>query len=88
MLSKEKTAEIVAKYAKGPKDTGSAPVQIALLTAEILALTEHMKQNPHDFHSQRGLLAKVGARRSLLDYLARTNRDRYLALLEELGLRK
>ncbi|MGI6714436.1 MAG: 30S ribosomal protein S15 [Bacilli bacterium] len=88
MLSKEQKAEIVARFAKSPNDTGSAPVQIALLTAEILALTEHMKQNPHDYHSQRGLLAKVGARRSLLDYLARTDRDRYLKLLEELNLRK
>ncbi|HMM00552.1 MAG TPA: 30S ribosomal protein S15 [Bacilli bacterium] len=88
MLSKEATAEIVKKFGKDGKDTGSAQVQIALLTAEIQALTEHMKTNIHDFNSKRGLLTKVGKRRSLLNYLARTNRDAYLKLIEQLNLRK
>ncbi|MCH3976344.1 MAG: 30S ribosomal protein S15 [Bacilli bacterium] len=88
MLSKEATAEIVKKFGKDEKDTGSAQVQIALLTAEIQALTEHMKTNIHDFNSKRGLLTKVGKRRSLLNYLARTNRDAYLKLIEQLNLRK
>lgn len=88
MLSKEQTAALVAQFGKTATDTGSAPVQIAILTAEINALTEHMKANKHDYHSQRGLMSKVGQRRSLLDYLARTDRERYFKLLEELGLRK
>ena len=64
-LSKEKKAEIVKKYAKDAKDTGSSEVQIAILTEEIKELTEHLKVHSHDYHSRRGLLKKVGQRRSL-----------------------
>ena len=68
-LSKEAKAEIVKKYGRGTNDTGSAEVQIAILTEEITNLTEHLKEHKHDFHSRRGLLKKVGKRRSLLQYL-------------------
>lgn len=88
MLSKETKAEIVAKFGKDEKDTGSTAVQIALLTAEIKELTVHMREHKHDFHSQRGLYSKIGARRKLLDYLSRTDRDQYLFVLEQLGLRR
>ena len=72
-LSKEKKAEIVKKYAKDAKDTGSSEVQIAILTEEIKELTEHLKVHSHDYHSRRGLLKKVGQRRSLLNYLFKTD---------------
>jgi len=68
-LSKEVKSEIVKKFAKNEKDTGSAEVQIAILTEEIKTLTEHLKEHSHDYHSRRGLLKKVGQRRSLLNYL-------------------
>ncbi|MCQ2802167.1 MAG: 30S ribosomal protein S15 [Bacilli bacterium] len=87
-LSKEKKAELVKKYGKNEKDTGSAEVQIALLTEQINALTEHLKKNHKDAASKRGLMILVGQRRSLLDYLVRTDRDRYLKLIVSLGLRK
>jgi small subunit ribosomal protein S15 len=87
-LSKERKAEIVREFGKNEKDTGSTEVQVALLTAQIRDLTEHMKVHQHDYHSQRGLLKLVGQRRSLLDYLSRTDREAYLALIEKLGLRK
>ena len=70
------------------KDTGSADVQIALLTARINELTEHFKAHPKDNHSRRGLLKMVATRRSLLDYLARTANDRYKAVVAKLGLRR
>lgn len=69
-------------------DTGSAEVQVALLTSRILYLTEHMKEHKHDFHSRRGLLKLVGQRRRLLDYLKKKNVERYRELIAELGLRK
>lgn len=87
-LSKERIAEIVKEFGKNEKDTGSTEVQIALLTEQIRDLTAHMKVHKHDYHSQRGLLKMVGHRRSLLDYLSRTDREAYLALIEKLGLRK
>lgn len=87
-LSKERKEEIVREFGKNEKDTGSTEVQVALLTAQIRDLTEHMKVHQHDYHSQRGLLKLVGQRRSLLDYLSRTDREAYLALIEKLGLRK
>jgi small subunit ribosomal protein S15 len=87
-LSKERKAEIVKKYGKTANDTGSAEVQIAVLTDEINALTEHLKEHKHDFHSRRGLLKKVGQRRSLLNYLIKTDVKRYRAVVEKLGLRK
>lgn len=87
-LSKEKKAEIVKKYGKSEKDTGSAEVQIALLTEQINALTAHLQKNHKDAASKRGLMILVGQRRSLLDYLVRTDRERYLKLIVSLGLRK
>ena len=69
-------------------DTGSVEVQVSLLTEEIKILTEHLKVNIHDFHSKRGLLMKVGKRRSLLEYLKKTDVNRYRELIKRLGLRK
>ena len=81
-------ARIVSEYQRGKGDTGSPEVQIALLTENINSLTGHFKANVKDHHSRRGLLRMVGQRRSLLDYLKRTNLDRYRATIERLGLRK
>ena len=87
-LKAEKKAEIIKKYGLNDKDTGSAEVQIALLTEEINTLTEHLKVNIHDFHSKRGLLKKVGKRRKLLEYLKKEDINRYRDLIKKLGLRK
>lgn len=87
-LTKETRAEIVKKYGKDEHDTGSAEVQIAILTAEINGLSEHFKEHKHDFHSNRGLLKKIGKRRSLLKYLLETDVTRYRNLIKSLGLRK
>lgn len=87
-LSKEKKLEIVKKYGKTETDTGSAEVQIAILTEEINNLTEHLKEHNHDFHSRRGLLKKVGQRRSLLNYLVKIDVTRYREIVKSLGLRK
>lgn len=88
MLTPEKKQEIIAAYATKEGDTGSPEVQIALLTARINALTEHMKTNKKDFHSNRGLLKMVGHRRNLLAYLKEVDIERYRAIVEKLGLRK
>ena len=88
MISKEAKAQIIGKYKRDEKDTGSPEVQIALLTERINELTEHLKVHIHDFHSKRGLLMKVGKRRSLLNYLLKTDVKRYRAVVEKLGLRK
>ena len=87
-LTKEKKLEIVKKFGKDEHDTGSIEVQIALLTEEINTLTEHFKEHKHDHHSKRGLLRKVGQRRSLLNYLIKNDVTRYRAIVKELGLRK
>lgn len=87
-LSKIEKESIVKKYARNDKDTGSAEVQIAILTEEINRLTEHLKENKQDNHSRRGLLKKVGQRRSLLNYLVKTDVTRYRAIVKSLGLRK
>ncbi len=87
-LTKEKKAAIIKEFARDEKDTGSPEVQIAILTYEINALTEHLKNNKQDKHSKRGLLIKVGKRRSLLNYLIKTDVKRYRAVVEKLGLRK
>ena len=87
-LTKEVKSEIIKKYARSEGDTGSAEVQIAILTQEIKDLTEHLKEHSHDFHSRRGLLKKVGQRRSLLNYLLKENVARYRELIKNLGLRK
>ena len=88
MLSKEKKEAIIAEYGKTPTDTGSPEVQVALLTARITELTEHLKVNQKDHHSRRGLLKMVGQRRGLLEYLKKTDINRYRTLIERLGLRK
>ena len=88
MLSKEKKEAIVAEFGKTPTDTGSPEVQVALLTARITELTEHLKVNQKDHHSRRGLLKMVGQRRGLLEYLKKTDINRYRTLIERLGLRK
>ena len=87
-LSKLQKEQIVKEYARDEKDTGSVEVQVALLTEEIKELTEHLKVHIHDYHSKRGLLMKVGKRRSLLAYLKRTDVVRYRELIKRLGLRK
>ncbi len=87
-LTKEKKAELVKKFAKDEKNTGSTEVQIAILTEEIKALTEHLKEHKHDFHSRRGMLKKVGQQRSLLNYLKNKDVARYREVVKKLGLRK
>ena len=87
-LTKEKRAEIVKKFGKDANDTGAIEVQIALLTEEINSLISHFEEHPQDHHSKRGLLKKVGKRRSLLNYLIKNDVTRYRAIVKELGLRK
>ncbi len=87
-LTKEEKAKIVKKYARDAKDTGSPEVQIAILTNEIAALTEHLKNNAQDKESKRGLYIKVGKRKSLLNYLLNKDVKRYRAIVEKLRLRK
>lgn len=87
-LTKEAKESIVKKYAKSKNDTGSVEVQVAILTEEINTLTEHLKEHKKDFHSRRGLLKKVGRRRSLLNYLAKKDITRYREIIKALGLRK
>ena len=87
-LSKEKKSKIIKEFARDAKDTGSPEVQIAILTNEINALTEHLKNNKQDKASKRGLLIKVGKRRSLLNYLVKTDVKRYRDVVAKLGLRK
>ena len=87
-LTKEIKESIIRKYAKNEKDTGSAEVQIAILTEEINTLTQHLNEHKHDFHSRRGLLKKVGQRRSLLNYLFKKDVTRYREIIKSLGLRK
>ena len=81
-------SEIIKTYARSENDTGSPEVQIAVLTKRINDLNAHIKEHPHDFHSNRGLLKMVGQRRGLLNYLKNTDIERYRALIEKLGLRK
>ena len=88
MISKEMKAEIIEKYKRDEKDTGSPEVQIALLTERINELTAHLKIHVKDNHSRRGLLKMVGARRNLLNYLAKKDVQRYRDIVEKLGLRK
>ncbi len=87
-LTKDKKQEIIKKFAKNEKDTGSVEVQIAILTEEIKNLTDHLKEHKHDYHSNRGLLKKVGHRRSLLNYLRKNDVVKYREVVKELGLRK
>ena len=88
MLKREVKEKLIKDYAVKKGDTGSVEVQVALLTEEINVLTDHLKSNIHDYHSKRGLLTKVGKRRNLLEYLKRTDINRYRELIKRLGLRK
>ncbi len=87
-LTGEAKREIVGKHGRDSADTGSAPVQIALLTRRINELTEHLRRHKHDHHSRRGLLKLVGRRRRLLAYLSEKDVERYRATIARLGLRK
>ena len=87
-MDKDKKAEVISNYQSKDGDTGSTEVQVALLTERIKQLTNHMTENKHDFHSQRGLLKLVGQRRRLLNYLSREDVSRYNKLIKRLGLRK
>ncbi len=87
-LSKERKQQIIKEFAIKEGDTGSADVQIAILTAEINDLNAHLAKHPHDYSSKRGLLIKVGTRRSLSKYLKNDNPERYAALIAKLGLRR
>ena len=88
MISKEMKSEIIEKYKRDEKDTGSPEVQIALLTERINELTEHLKVHKKDNHSRRGMLKMVGKRRNLLNYLAKIDINRYREIVEKVGLRK
>ncbi len=88
MISKEKKTAIMNEYFITPRDSGSREEQWAVLTARIQELTEHLKENPKDHHSRRGMLKMVGQRRGLLDYLKKKDIERYRALIARLGLRK
>ena len=85
MINKQ---EIVAKFGRNAQDTGSPEVQVALLTARINMLTDHLKMHKKDHHSRRGLLMMVGQRKGLLNYIKKTNIEGYRSLIAELGLRK
>ena len=87
-LTKEEKLNIVKEFGRDEKDTGSMEVQIAILTKEINDLTEHLKVHTHDYHSKRGLLMKVGQRRSKLNYLMKNDVTRYREVINKLGLRK
>ena len=88
MISKELKSQIIDKYKRDEKDTGSPEVQIAILTERINVLTEHLKVHKKDNHSRRGLLKMVGKRRNLLNYLAKKDINRYREIVAQLGLRK
>ena len=87
-ITKEKKEEVIGEYQKNGSDTGSPEVQIAILTTRINHLTEHMRSNKKDYSTRRGLLGMVSRRRRLLDYLRKVNPDRYLDIIEKLGIRK
>lgn len=87
-MTKDFKQEIITKYGRGANDTGSPEVQIALLTERINHLTDHLRTHKKDHHSRRGLLMMVGKRRGLLDYLIKTDIERYRAIIAELGIRK
>ena len=88
MMQKEKKAQVILENATHEGDTGSPEVQVAILTARINEPTDHLRTHKHDNHSRRGLLMMVGKRRSMLDYLARKDINRYRALIAKLGIRK
>jgi len=88
MITKEKKTAIMKEFAKNEGDTGSPEVQVAILTARIQELTEHLQVHQKDHHSRSGLFKMIGQRRGLLDYLKRTDIERYRTLIEKLGIRK
>lgn len=88
MLTKTEKQQIMKDYARFEGDTGSVEVQVAVLTAQINHLTEHLKEHKHDYHSQRGLMKMIGKRRSFLAYLRDKDINRYRDLIQRLGLRK
>jgi len=87
-LLKEQKSQVIEEFRRSPADTGSAEVQVAVLTRRIQELTEHLKVHTKDHHSRRGLLQMVGKRRRLLDYLRRGDIERYRQLIQRLGLRR
>jgi small subunit ribosomal protein S15 len=87
-VTQERKRELLEKFGEGPGDTGRTEVQIALLTERINALTEHLRAHRKDHHSRRGLLMLVGRRRRFLNYLQRTDVERYRSVIRELGLRR
>lgn len=87
-ITLEQKKEIISKHGRSEGDTGSAEVQVALLTARIMNLSNHFKANTHDHHSRQGLLKMVSGRRKMLDYLKKTDINRYRDLIAELGLRR
>ena len=87
-IKKEKKQELIKKYKKNDKDTGSADVQVAILSEKIKSLTDHLKEHHKDFISRRGLLTMVGKRRNLLNYIRSNNESRYTDLIKSLGLRR
>ncbi len=87
-ITQERKAELIKEFGKTDKDSGSAAVQVAILSERIRNLTEHLKSHKKDFGSRRGLLTMVGQRRSLLDYIRAGNQDAYRSLIERLGLRR
>ncbi|MGH7156989.1 MAG: 30S ribosomal protein S15 [Candidatus Saccharimonadales bacterium] len=88
MISSEKKAEVIKDLKANDKDSGSPAVQVGIMTARIAELTDHMKQNKHDFAARRRLLQLVGKRKRLLKYIAEQNGDEYLALIKKLGIRR
>ena len=88
MIRKEEKTAVIESNRTHETDTGSPEVQVAILTARIQQLTDHLRGHPHDNHSRRGLLKMVGKRRKMLDYLAKKDIERYRALIAKLGLRK
>ena len=86
-ISKERTAELMAEFGKNPQDSGSAEVQVAILSERIKNLTEHLKEHPKDHHTRRGLLMLVGRRRGLLAYIKNRDVLEYRALIKKLGIR-
>lgn len=87
-ITNDRKAELITEFGSNDKDSGSAAVQVAILTERIVNLTEHMKTHKKDFGSRRGLLTMVGKRRHLLDYIRRRSDDNYKALIAKLGLRR
>ena len=88
MIAKDKKQAIIAEYGRTPNDTGSPEVQVAILTARIRELTEHLKENRKDHHSRGGMVKMIGQRRGVLSYLKEIDIERYRSLIERLGLRK